>query len=69
MVTAHSDFCEEFFEDLILPLDALVGEENDGWTVASRQLVYERTAVGGSSPFTQGPRMQRQAEPGPQDSR
>jgi alkylation response protein AidB-like acyl-CoA dehydrogenase len=61
MVTAHSDFCEEFFEDLILPLDALVGQENDGWTVASRQLVYERTAVGGSSPYTQGPRMQRAA--------
>lgn len=59
MVTAHSDFCEEFFEDLILPGDALIGEENDGWTVASRQLVYERTAVGGSSPYTQGPRMQR----------
>jgi alkylation response protein AidB-like acyl-CoA dehydrogenase len=63
MVTAHSDFCEEFFEDLILPLDALIGEENDGWTVASRQLVYERTAVGGSSPFTQGPRMQRSISP------
>lgn len=59
MVTAHSDFCEEFFEDLILPLDALIGEENDGWTVASRQLVYERTAVGGSSQYSQGPRMQR----------
>ena len=61
MVTAHSDFCEEFFEDMILPLDALIGEENDGWTVASRQLVYERTAVGGSSPYTQGPRTQRAA--------
>lgn len=59
MVTAHSDFCEEFFEDLILPLDALIGEVNDGWTVASRQLVYERTAVGGSSPYTQGPRTLR----------
>lgn len=59
MVTAHSDFCEEFFEDLILPADALVGQENDGWTVASRQLVYERTAVGGGSQYTQGPRMPR----------
>jgi alkylation response protein AidB-like acyl-CoA dehydrogenase len=60
MVTAHSDFCEEFFEDVILPADALVGQENDGWTVASRQLVYERTAVGGGSQYTQGPRMPRQ---------
>ena len=66
MVTADSDFCEEFFEDLTLPIDALIGEENDGWTVASRQLVYERTAVGGSSPYTQGPRMQR---PGSRDRR
>lgn len=59
MVTADSDFCEEFFEDLVLPADALVGEVNDGWTVASRQLVYERTAVGGGSQYTQGPRMPR----------
>lgn len=59
MVTAHSDFCEEFFENLVLPADALVGEVNDGWTVASRQLVYERTAMGGGSQYTQGPRMPR----------
>jgi alkylation response protein AidB-like acyl-CoA dehydrogenase len=59
MVTAHSDFCEEFFENVVLPADALIGEENDGWTVASRQLVYERTAVGGGSQYTQGPRMPR----------
>ena len=62
MVTAHSDFCEEFFEDMILPLDALIGEENDGWTVASRQLVYERT-VGGGSSFTQGPRARASTSP------
>lgn len=57
MVSGDSDFCEEFFENLVIPGDALLGEVNDGWTVASRQLVHERTAVGGASLYVQGPRL------------
>lgn len=53
MVAGESDFCEEFFDDVQLPSDALIGQENDGWTVASRQLVYERM-VGGGSPYVTG---------------
>jgi alkylation response protein AidB-like acyl-CoA dehydrogenase len=44
-----ADFCEEFFDDVTLPLDALVGTEGDGWSVAGRMLYHERSAVGGST--------------------
>ena len=50
------EFCQEFFENVVLPADAVVGEVNDGWTVAGRQLFHERTAVGGGSPYTSGAR-------------
>jgi alkylation response protein AidB-like acyl-CoA dehydrogenase len=53
-VNGSTEFCEEFFDDVVVPLDAVVGEVNDGWSVASRQLFHERTAVGGGSPYTSG---------------
>ena len=53
-VNGNEEFCEEFFDGLELPLDAVVGEVNDGWTVASRQLHHERRAVGGGSEFASG---------------
>ena len=34
--------------------DAVVGEVNDGWAVASRQLYHERRAVGQGSEFASG---------------
>ncbi|MUL84367.1 MULTISPECIES: acyl-CoA dehydrogenase family protein [unclassified Mycolicibacterium] len=53
-VNGNEEFCEEFFDSLELPADAVVGEVNDGWTVASRQLHHERRAVGGGSEFASG---------------
>ncbi|MHC9296322.1 acyl-CoA dehydrogenase family protein [Mycobacterium sp. LTG2003] len=53
-VNGNEEFCEEFFDGLALPADAVVGEVNDGWTVASRQLHHERRAVGGGSEFASG---------------
>ena len=32
----------------------VLGEINDGWTVASRLLFHERDAVGGGSPYLSG---------------
>ena len=46
--TGDSDFCEEFFDDVMLPGDALVGQLNDGWSVASKLLFHERSMVGDS---------------------
>jgi alkylation response protein AidB-like acyl-CoA dehydrogenase len=54
MVNGSTEFCEEFFDDVMLPASAVVGEVNGGWQVASRQLYHERTAVGGGSPFVSG---------------
>jgi alkylation response protein AidB-like acyl-CoA dehydrogenase len=44
-----AEFCEEFFDDVELPTTALVGQEGEGWSVASRMLFHERSAVGGST--------------------
>lgn len=53
-VDGSDEFCEEFFDDLILDDDAVVGGVNDGWAVASRQMYHERRAVGGGSEFASG---------------
>lgn len=53
-VDGGHEFCEEFFDDLELPDDAVVGEVNKGWEVASRQMFHERRAVGGGSEFASG---------------
>ncbi len=54
MVNGGNEFCQEFFDDVAIPAADLVGQENDGWTVASRLLFHEREAVGGGSPFVSG---------------
>jgi alkylation response protein AidB-like acyl-CoA dehydrogenase len=53
-VNGNEEFCEEFFDGLELGDDAVVGEVNNGWEVASRQLFHERRAVGGGSEFASG---------------
>ena len=53
-VNGSQEFCEEFFDELEVGDDAVVGEVNDGWNVASRQLYHERRAVGGGSEFASG---------------
>jgi alkylation response protein AidB-like acyl-CoA dehydrogenase len=54
MVNGWNEFCQEFFDDVAIPAENLVGEVNDGWTVASRLLFHERDAVGGGSPYVSG---------------
>jgi alkylation response protein AidB-like acyl-CoA dehydrogenase len=53
-VNGSREFCEEFFDGLEVGDDAIVGEVNRGWEVASRQLYHERRAVGGGSEFASG---------------
>ncbi|RFA27256.1 pimeloyl-CoA dehydrogenase large subunit [Alkalilimnicola ehrlichii] len=38
---------EVFFEDVKVPVENLVGEENKGWTCAKYLLTYERTGIAG----------------------
>lgn len=53
-VNGSDEFCQEFFDDVEIPVSAVVGEINGGWAVASRQLFHERNAVGGGSPYSSG---------------
>jgi alkylation response protein AidB-like acyl-CoA dehydrogenase len=53
-LNGSTEFCEEFLDGVDVGDEAVVGEVNDGWTVASRQLYHERRAVGGSSEFASG---------------
>src|ERR1700755_3116209 len=53
-INGSVEFCEEFFDNLELGDDAVIGEVNEGWHVVSRQLYHERRAVGGGSEFASG---------------
>jgi alkylation response protein AidB-like acyl-CoA dehydrogenase len=45
-INGDADFCEEFFTDVMVPLNNLVGEENEGWRVARGLLAIEHAWVG-----------------------
>ena len=53
-VNGSLEFCQEFFDDVVLPADSPIGDVNDGWSVAQALLAHERNAVGGGSPYISG---------------
>jgi alkylation response protein AidB-like acyl-CoA dehydrogenase len=53
-VNGSAEFCEEFLDGVDVGDDAVVGQVNKGWAVASRQLYHERRAVGQGSEFASG---------------
>jgi alkylation response protein AidB-like acyl-CoA dehydrogenase len=46
LTDGSQDFCQEYIEDVSIPLDFVIGDVNDGWRVATTLMVNERTAVG-----------------------
>ena len=46
-MTGGASFNEVFFEDVRVPADHLLGEVDQGWTVALTTLMNERAAIGG----------------------
>jgi alkylation response protein AidB-like acyl-CoA dehydrogenase len=54
MINGTAEFCQEYFDDVLIPVADALGGINDGWTVASRLLFHERDAVGGGSPYSSG---------------
>jgi alkylation response protein AidB-like acyl-CoA dehydrogenase len=42
----HDEFCEIFFDDVRVPADHLVGQVNQGWTMAKALLGFERLFLG-----------------------
>ena len=45
-LAGHDEFCEVFFDNVRTPASNLVGELNQGWTVAKSQLGFERIHIG-----------------------
>jgi alkylation response protein AidB-like acyl-CoA dehydrogenase len=43
-INGASGFCESFLDDVVITDDDLIGEVNQGWSVAQTMLVYERGA-------------------------
>src|SRR4051812_30155600 len=41
-ITGHAEFCELFFDDVVVPKANLVGERGDGWKIALHTLGHER---------------------------
>jgi alkylation response protein AidB-like acyl-CoA dehydrogenase len=44
-LTGEAEFCELFFTDVHVPAEAILGKENEGWTVAMATLTFERGGV------------------------
>ena len=47
LISGSSPFCQTFFDDVAVPKANLVGELNNGWTIAKRLLEHERRMVSG----------------------
>jgi alkylation response protein AidB-like acyl-CoA dehydrogenase len=45
-LAGEDEFCEVFFDDVRVPKENLVGQLDDGWTVAKALLGYERVWIG-----------------------
>jgi alkylation response protein AidB-like acyl-CoA dehydrogenase len=55
-LTGMAMFNEVFFDDVFVPDDCLVGQENDGWRAARTTLANERVYMGGSNTIGGGVR-------------
>lgn len=53
-VNGSLEFCEEFFDDVELGDEAVLGEVGQGWSVVSRQLFHERLSLGNGSQYSSG---------------
>ncbi|MFB9947949.1 acyl-CoA dehydrogenase family protein [Rhizobium puerariae] len=45
-LSGHPDFCEVFFDDVVVGTDCILGEPNKGWAVARSLLGFERIWAG-----------------------
>lgn len=47
LISGASPFCQTFFDNVKVPKTQLVGELNNGWTIAKRLLQHERQMISG----------------------
>jgi alkylation response protein AidB-like acyl-CoA dehydrogenase len=59
MLNGAKEFCQEFITDLRVPDTQRIGAVDDGWTVGIRWMFYERSAMGGQSPYITQPTSMR----------
>ncbi|MDN3653454.1 acyl-CoA dehydrogenase family protein [Thalassotalea ponticola] len=52
LIAGKSAFCEVFFDNVKVPKDHLIGEQNNGWTLAKQLLQHERMAMSKFGEFT-----------------
>jgi alkylation response protein AidB-like acyl-CoA dehydrogenase len=45
LINGDDEFCETFFDEVRVPVENLLGRENEGWTVAKALLLEERRAT------------------------
>ena len=55
LISGNSPFCETFFDDVKVPKDQVLGEVNQGWSVAKYLLGHEREMISGMGGRAQGP--------------
>ncbi len=46
LINGSAEFCQTFFDNVRVPLANVVGDIDEGWSVAKRLLVFERLAMG-----------------------
>jgi alkylation response protein AidB-like acyl-CoA dehydrogenase len=56
-MTGDHEFCEVFFDDVVMPKNALLGALHDGWTVAMSVLEDERSGAGSADVISLGHRL------------
>jgi alkylation response protein AidB-like acyl-CoA dehydrogenase len=49
-----TEFCQEFFDDVRVPVENVVGEVDAGWTVVRGLLAHERNAMGNAAVLMSG---------------
>lgn len=55
LISGKSPFCETFFENVKVPKENIVGNVNEGWTIAKNLLTHERSGI--SNAFKEGQKL------------
>ena len=53
-VAGGDEFCQEFFDEVRIPEENVIGELDRGWTVVQGLLAHERNSMGRGSPYVSG---------------
>ncbi len=63
LISGSSPFCETFFDDAVVRKEDLIGELNNGWSIAKRLLQYERSVNTDASAASNSKKTKADAKP------